>query len=161
MKGAIIMTYKSFVKKFRKGLKEELGKWGYKVNEDPTSDDIWLISFKGETRGTIVIDVRPNEYYQNEYLFAFLQNHMKKCELTARSFRLRSSHIDEQHPLVQRCKAMGLQPFGSPTLSDQALMPFPSFKLGPGDSARSHSADEFICFSEIEKAIATYVELLS
>ena len=108
-----------------------------------------------------VIDVRPNEYYQNEYLFAFLQNHMKKCELTARSFRLRSSHIDEQHPLVQRCKAMGLQPFGSPTLSDQALMPFPSFKLGPGDSARSHSADEFICFSEIEKAIATYVELLS
>jgi acetylornithine deacetylase len=108
-----------------------------------------------------VIDVRPNEYYQNEYLFAFLQNHMKKCELTARSFRLRSSHIDEKHPLVQRCKAMGLQPFGSPTLSDQALMPFPSFKLGPGDSARSHSADEFICFSEIEKAIATYVELLS
>ena len=108
-----------------------------------------------------VIDVRPNEYYQNEYLFAFLQNHMKKCELTARSFRLRSSHIDEQHPLVQRCKALGMQPFGSPTLSDQALMPFPSFKLGPGDSARSHSADEFICFSEIEKAIATYVQLLS
>jgi acetylornithine deacetylase len=56
---------------------------------------------------------------------------------------------------------MGLQPFGSPTLSDQALMPFPSFKLGPGDSARSHSADEFIGISEIEKAIATYVELLS
>ena len=108
-----------------------------------------------------VIDVRPNEYYQNEYLFAFLQNHMKKCELTARSFRLRSSHIDDQHPLVQRCKALGMQPFGSPTLSDQALMPFPSFKLGPGDSARSHSADEFICFSEIEKAIATYVQLLS
>ena len=108
-----------------------------------------------------VIDVRPNEYYQNEYLFAFLQNHMKKCELTARSFRLRSSHIDEQHPLVQRCKAMGLQPFGSPTLSDQALMPFLSFKLGPGESSRSHSAEEFICISEIEKAISTYVELLS
>jgi len=108
-----------------------------------------------------VIDVRPNEYYENEYLFAFLKKHMKKCELTARSFRLRSSHIDEQHPLIQRCKDMGLQPFGSPTLSDQALMPFPSFKLGPGDSARSHSADEFIGISEIEKAIATYVELLS
>ena len=107
-----------------------------------------------------VIDVRPNEYYQNEYLFAFLQKHMKKCELKARSFRLCSSHIDEQHPLIQRCKAMGMQPFGSPTLSDQALMPFPSFKLGPGDSARSHSADEFICISEIEHAIATYVELL-
>ena len=108
-----------------------------------------------------VIDVRPNEYYQNEYLFAFLQKHMKKCELTARSFRLRSSHIDEQHPLIQHCRALGMQPFGSPTLSDQALMPFPSFKLGSGDSARSHSADEFIGISEIEKAIATYVELLS
>ena len=107
-----------------------------------------------------VIDVRPNEHYQNEYLFAFLQKHMKKCELTARSFRLRSSHIDEQHPLIQRCNAMGMKPFGSPTLSDQALMPFPSFKLGPGDSSRSHSADEFIRISEIEHAINTYVQLL-
>ena len=108
-----------------------------------------------------VIDVRPNEYYQNEYLFAFLQKHMKKCELKARSFRLRSSYIDEQHPLIQRCKAMGMQPFGSPTLSDQALMPFPSFKLGPGDSARSHSADEFIGISEIANAIETYVNVLT
>ena len=86
---------------------------------------------------------------------------MKKCELKARSFRLSSSHIAEDHPLVQRCLKMGMTPFGSPTLSDQALMPFPSFKLGPGESCRSHSADEFVCFSEIEKAIATYVELLS
>jgi acetylornithine deacetylase len=108
-----------------------------------------------------VIDVRTNEFYQNEYLFAFLQKHMKKCQLTARSFRLSSSHIDSNHPLVQRCIAMGMTPFGSPTLSDQALMPFPSFKLGPGDSARSHSADEFICISEIEQAIKTYIELLS
>lgn len=108
-----------------------------------------------------VIDVRTNEYYQNEFLFSFLQKHMKKCELTARSFRLSSSHIPVGHPLVQRCIKMGMNPFGSPTLSDQALMPFRSLKLGPGDSARSHSADEFICLSEIEKAIATYVELLS
>lgn len=108
-----------------------------------------------------VIDVRTNEFYQNEYLFSFLQKHMKKCELKARSFRLSSSHIAEDHPLVQRCREMGMTPFGSPTLSDQALMPFPSFKLGPGESSRSHSADEFVCFSEIEKAIATYVELLS
>ena len=56
---------------------------------------------------------------------------------------------------------MRMKPFGSPTLSDQALMPFPSFKLGPGESSRSHSADEFICISEIEKAIKTYVKLLS
>ena len=108
-----------------------------------------------------VIDVRPNEHYQNEYLFAFLQKHMKKCELTARSFSLRSSHIDEQHPLIQHCKALGMQPFGSPTLSDQALMPFPSFKLGPGDSARSHSADEYIGISEIANAIETYVQLIA
>ena len=108
-----------------------------------------------------IIDVRPNEFYQNEYLFNFLQKHMKKCELKARSFRLSSSHIPAGHPLVQRCIKMGMVPFGSPTLSDQALMPFPSFKLGPGDSARSHSADEYICISEIANAIETYVSLLA
>ena len=108
-----------------------------------------------------VIDVRPNEYYQNEYLFDYLKKHMKKCELTARSFRLRSSHIPVGHPLVQRCIKMGMEPFGSPTLSDQALMPFPSFKLGPGDSARSHSADEFIGINEIANAIETYVQLIA
>ena len=108
-----------------------------------------------------VIDVRTNEYYQNEYLFEFLKKHMKKCELKARSFRLHSSAIPESHPLIQKAIAMGMKPFGSPTLSDQALMPFPSFKLGPGESSRSHSADEFIRISEIEHAISTYVELLS
>ena len=107
-----------------------------------------------------VIDVRTNEYYQNEYLFAFLQKHMKKCELTARSFRLSSSHIPIGNPLVQKSIQMGMVPFGSPTLSDQALMPFNSMKLGPGESSRSHSADEFICISEIEKAIETYVDLI-
>ena len=108
-----------------------------------------------------VIDVRTNEYYQNEYLFCFLQKHMKKCELKARSFRLSSSHIPIGHPLVQRCIQMGMDPFGSPTLSDQALMPFPSFKLGPGESARSHSADEYICLSEMRHAIETYIGLLT
>jgi acetylornithine deacetylase len=108
-----------------------------------------------------VIDVRTNEYYQNEYLFEFLRKHMKKCELVARSFRLHSSSFPEDHLLIQRCKQMGKTPFGSPTLSDQALMPFPSFKLGPGQSSRSHSADEFICISEIADAIDTYVRLLS
>lgn len=106
-----------------------------------------------------VIDVRTNEYYQNEYLFAFLQKHVKS-ELKARSFRLSSSHIPVGHPLVQRCIKMGMTPFGSPTLSDQALMPFLSLKLGPGESSRSHTADEFICISEIEKAIENYVSLI-
>lgn len=108
-----------------------------------------------------VIDVRTNEYYQNRYVFEFLNRHMKKCELKARSYRLRSSSIPEDHPMIVRLKAMGKIPFGSPTLSDQALMPFPSFKLGPGESSRSHSADEYICVSEIADAIETYVALLS
>lgn len=108
-----------------------------------------------------VVDVRTNEYYQNEYVFEYLKRHMKKCELKARSFRLHSSHIDPEHPLVRRCKEMGLKPFGSPTLSDQALMSFPSFKMGPGESSRSHSADEFIGLAEIDNAIETYMELLS
>ena len=107
-----------------------------------------------------VIDVRTNEYYRNEFLFEFLRKKMKKCRLEPRSFRLHSSSIPEDHPLIQRCISMGMKPFGSPTLSDQALMPFPSFKLGPGDSSRSHSADEFIRISEIEHAINTYVQLL-
>lgn len=108
-----------------------------------------------------VIDIRTNEYYQNEYVFAFLQKHMKRCELKARSFRLHSSSISEEHPLIKRCLDLGLKPFGSPTLSDQALMPFASFKLGPGESKRSHSADEFICISEIERALDLYLKIIS
>jgi acetylornithine deacetylase len=107
-----------------------------------------------------IIDVRTNEFYQNEYLFNFLCKKMTKCELRARSFRLHSSSISPDHPIVKRCIKRGMIPFGSPTLSDQALMPFPSLKLGPGESSRSHSADEFIKISEIGYAIQTYVELL-
>lgn len=107
-----------------------------------------------------IIDVRPNEFYQNEYLFEFLRKKMTKCELKARSFRLHSSSISPEHPLINRCLERGMVPFGSPTISDQALMPFPSLKLGPGESSRSHSADEFIKISEIEQAIETYVALL-
>ena len=107
-----------------------------------------------------VIDVRTNEFYQNEFVFEFLKKKMKKCELQARSFRLHSSSIAADHPLVRRCLERGMKPFGSPTLSDQALMPWPSLKLGPGDSARSHSADEFITIGEIDEAINTYVGLL-
>lgn len=106
------------------------------------------------------IDIRTNEYYRNKEVFDFLCQHCKS-ELKARSFHLSSSCIDQSHPLIIRCKEMGLTPFGSPTLSDQALMPFPSFKLGPGESSRSHSADEFICLSEIEHAISTYLSILT
>lgn len=107
-----------------------------------------------------VIDVRTNELYRNEEVFEFVRSHVKS-EVKARSFRLGSSHIDAAHPLVRRCVEMGMTPFGSPTLSDQALMPFPSLKLGPGQSARSHSADEYICQGEIDEAIDVYLKLLS
>ncbi|MBQ2333826.1 MAG: acetylornithine deacetylase, partial [Prevotella sp.] len=71
-----------------------------------------------------------------------------------------SSHIDINHPLIQKCISMGKKPFGSPTLSDQALMPFPSFKMGPGESSRSHSANEFIRVSEMQRAIEEYIQLI-
>ena len=106
------------------------------------------------------IDVRSNECYTNEEIFGILQQKLRS-KLKARSFRLSSSSIPLEHPFVQRCIAMGMKPFGSPTLSDQALMPWPSLKLGPGDSARSHTADEYICLSEIEQAIQLYQALLT
>lgn len=109
---------------------------------------------------TFTIDVRSNECYTNEEIFAFFQEHLTS-ELKARSFRLSSSKIDVEHPFVQACIKEGLKPFGSPTLSDQALMRFPSLKLGPGESSRSHTADEYIKISEIDHAISLYTKLLS
>ena len=108
---------------------------------------------------TFTIDVRSNECYTNEEIFAFFQEHLTS-ELKARSFRLSSSSIPMEHPFVQACIKEGLTPFGSPTLSDQALMRFPSLKLGPGDSSRSHTADEYIKISEIDDAISLYTKLL-
>ena len=107
----------------------------------------------------MLVDVRTNELYSKEEVFEIIRKHVRS-EVVAHSFRLGSSRIDVDHPLIRRCKAMGMQPFGSPTLSDQALMPFPSLKLGPGDSARSHTADEYIVLDEIREAIHTYVGLL-
>ena len=106
-----------------------------------------------------VVDIRSNECYSNEELFAEICSHISS-EAKARSFRLNSSHIDADHPFVKRAVAMGRIPFGSPTLSDQALMRFPSVKIGPGKSSRSHTADEYIVISEIEEAIKLYIELL-
>lgn len=108
---------------------------------------------------TMLVDIRTNEFYDNEEVYEFICQHLKS-EVKAHSFRLKSSRIDPEHPLIKKCVAMGMKPFGSPTLSDQALMHFPSFKLGPGESSRSHSADEFIKISEISDAVAKYRELL-
>ncbi len=108
---------------------------------------------------TFTVDVRSNELYSNRELFSLISSHVKS-EVKARSFRLNSSHIPMEHPLVQALLAMGKKPFGSPTLSDQALMPFPSLKMGPGQSSRSHTADEYIELPEIADAISTYLSLL-
>lgn len=110
-------------------------------------------------RCTFVVDIRSNECYSNQELFDEIQKHIT-CEAKPRSFRLSSSHVSPEHPLVQKAVAMGRTPFGSPTLSDQALMPFPSMKMGPGKSSRSHTADEFIFIREIEEAIEMYLKLL-
>lgn len=106
-----------------------------------------------------VVDIRTNEHYTNEDIFAILQTNLRS-ELRARSFRLNSSNIPHNHSLVQRGKALGLRSFGSPTLSDAALMPFPTLKIGPGESARSHTADEFVWLREIEEAIEMYLQLI-
>lgn len=109
----------------------------------------------------IVVDVRTTDAYTNAETLELLQQAAgSKCELVPRSLRLAPSGIDTKHPLVARLEILGKRPFGSPTLSDQALMPFPSIKIGPGDSARSHTADEYIEAWEIRDAIHTYIALL-
>lgn len=110
-------------------------------------------------RCTFVVDIRSNECYTNQALFDEITRHIH-CQAKARSFRLSSSHVSPKHPLVQRAVTLGRTPFGSPTLSDQALLSCPSMKMGPGKSARSHTADEFIFVKEIEEAIGLYLELL-
>lgn len=106
-----------------------------------------------------VVDVRSNELYSNEELFQLIDKHTD-CEVKPRSFRLNSSSIALENPFVQRAVMIGKEPYGSPTLSDQTFMPFPTLKMGPGDSARSHTANEYILLSEIREAIELYVKLL-
>lgn len=107
----------------------------------------------------MVVDVRTNELYSNKEVYELVAAHLAS-DVQPRSLDLNSSRIDDSHPLVQRCLQMGLKPFGSPTLSDQSLMPWPSLKMGPGDSARSHTADEYICLSEIRQALHIYDQLI-
>ena len=107
-----------------------------------------------------VVDVRVNECYQNEELLALVREQVHS-EVTPRSTHLSSSFISLDHPAVKRLKTLGRVPFASPTMSNQAVMPFTTLKLGPGDSARSHTADEYIQLSEIEQAMEIYYDLLN
>ena len=106
-----------------------------------------------------MVDVRVNECYTNEELLAEVRERVES-EVTPRSTHLSSSYISPEHPAVKRLVAEGRTPFGSPTMSNQAIMPFTTLKLGPGDSSRSHTADEYICLSEIAEAIELYERLL-
>ncbi|WP_317196607.1 M20 family metallo-hydrolase [Hymenobacter negativus] len=111
-------------------------------------------------RCQFVIDVRTNELYQNQEIIDFLRTKLQS-EIVPRSTHLNSSRISETHPLIRKGLAMGKKAYGSPTLSDQSMMPFETLKMGPGESARSHTPNEFILVSEIRAGIRDYIELLS
>jgi acetylornithine deacetylase len=106
-----------------------------------------------------VVDVRVNELYSFEEILRTIREHVS-CEVHPRSLRMRSTSIPIEHPVVQAGIAAGRVCYGSPTTSDKALMPFPVLKTGPGDSARSHTADEYIYLKEIEEGIVSYIQLL-
>lgn len=110
-------------------------------------------------RCTFVVDVRSNGMYTNRELLSFIKSSVN-CDVKERSTRLGSSHIEEGYPIVMRANELGINTFGSCTTSNQTLSPFPTVKIGPGDSARSHTADEYIEIEEIRKGMELYVKLL-
>lgn len=111
-------------------------------------------------RCQFVVDVRTNELYQNQEIVDFIRSKVQS-EIVPRSTHLNSSSIRENHPLVRKGVAMGKHMYGSPTLSDQSMMPFETLKMGPGESARSHTLDEYILVSEIRAGIQDYITLLT
>lgn len=110
-------------------------------------------------RCSFVVDVRLTDAYTLEEVFEFIKQNIKS-DVTCRSMRLRPSKIEVTHPIVQAGLALGRTTYGSPTTSDQALVDSPSLKLGPGDSARSHTADEFVYLSEIHEGVELYIKML-
>ena len=108
-----------------------------------------------------MIDVRVNDKYSNEEIAKILKAKSPCNSIEPRSLRLNSSSIPISHPLVEAGIELGRKTYGSPTLSDQAALSCPSLKLGPGDSKRSHTADEFIYIHEIEEAVDLYIKLLA
>lgn len=108
---------------------------------------------------SFVVDVRPNGMYTNQELLELIKASVS-CDVKERSTRIGSSHLPVSHPVVRRGLSLGLKAFGSPTTSNQALSPFPTLKIGPGQSSRSHSADEYILLDEIGQGTEIYVRLL-
>lgn len=108
---------------------------------------------------TFTVDVRVTDAYSNEEVLRIIRTNVD-CDVKARSVRLKPSSIDKEHPLVQSGIALGRTTYGSPTTSDQALLSIPSVKVGPGDSARSHMADEYVFIKEIAEGIELYIDML-
>ena len=106
------------------------------------------------------VDIRINEHYTHEEILDTIKQNVQS-EVTARSMRLRSTLIPLNHPLIKAGLSLNLKPFGSPTMSDKAMMPFPALKIGPGDSARSHMADEYIFLDDIKNGMDIYIQLLN
>lgn len=106
-----------------------------------------------------VVDIRSNEHYSNKELLDYITTQVKS-DVTPRSLRLNSSSIDLEHPLVKRVTELGLKPFGSPTLSNQAVLNIPAMKIGPGESTRSHTANEYILISEIRRGMELFTQIL-
>lgn len=143
--------------------------WGFeKVSPliGPVKMSVTVIETPNKTHNIVpaechfVIDVRVNELYTFEEVLETIQNNIQS-EVVCRSMRLRATSIPLNHPLVQAGIALQKSCYGSPTTSDKALMPFPALKVGPGDSARSHTADEFIYVSEIRDGVQFYIDLLN
>ncbi len=107
-----------------------------------------------------VVDVRPNEYYTNSEVVEVIKKYVE-CDVVPRSLNLNASGINESHPIVKIGKSMGIKTYGSQTMSDQVHMPFPCIKMGPGDTRRSHTADEYILLGEISTGIEIYINLLN
>jgi acetylornithine deacetylase len=108
---------------------------------------------------TFTVDVRVTDAYRNEEVLEIIRQHVK-CDVTPRSIRLKPSKIAKEHPIVQAGIALGRTTYGSPTTSDQSLLDIPSLKVGPGNSARSHTADEFVYIDEIKEGIELYIKML-
>lgn len=106
------------------------------------------------------VDIRTTDVYSNQEVFNIIQQNISSA-VSARSLRLNPSSIDSQHPFVQAGIGLGKTTYGSPTISDRAVMNFPTVKIGPGDSLRSHSSDEYIFIEEIEEGIELYIKMLS
>jgi acetylornithine deacetylase len=106
------------------------------------------------------VDVRVTDAYRNEEVLEIIRQHVT-CDVQPRSIRLKPSSIDKNHPIVQAGIKLGRTTYGSPTTSDQSLLDIPSLKVGPGDSARSHTADEFVYVDEVKKGIDLYIRMLS